>query len=137
MRIMASQEELNKLELSGLSEQKIADKLGCSRMTLYKYRKRNNCLQLMRSDRGTERKAPEEKKANYNAYHRAYPTKTRNNRRLRKIVLQVLGRRLKQGEVIHHIDGNPHNNQHNNLVICTQSYHMSVLHADRSNWNKS
>jgi hypothetical protein len=40
----------------------------------------------------------------------------------------VLGRELKNGEEVHHIDGNKRNNCKNNLVICeNRSYHL-LLH---------
>lgn len=35
----------------------------------------------------------------------------------------ALGRPLRRGEVVHHVDGNPRNNERGNLVICTQSFH--------------
>ena len=41
---------------------------------------------------------------------------------------KVLGRPLRKGEVIHHIDGNPQHNQKGNLVVCNQTYHR-LLHA--------
>ncbi len=40
----------------------------------------------------------------------------------------VLHRSPQKNEVLHHIDGNPANNNHDNLIICTQSYHISVFH---------
>jgi recombinational DNA repair protein (RecF pathway) len=46
----------------------------------------------------------------------------------RVIAEKILGRPLKSREVIHHVDCNPANNAHDNLVICpNQSYHM-LLH---------
>ena len=45
----------------------------------------------------------------------------------RIIAESVLGRQLKQNEVVHHIDGNRFNNSKNNLLICSRSYH-SWLH---------
>jgi len=39
------------------------------------------------------------------------------------IAEKVLGRSLKQGEVVHHVDGNGLNNHHKNLLICANGYH--------------
>lgn len=41
----------------------------------------------------------------------------------------ILGRKLKKGECVHHIDGNGINNANSNLMICTTSYH-SWLHNE-------
>lgn len=43
----------------------------------------------------------------------------------------VLGRRLKTGEVVHHINGDILDNRNCNLLICTRSYHNG-LHARMS-----
>jgi hypothetical protein len=40
------------------------------------------------------------------------------------IAEKVLGRKLKAGEVIHHIDFNTRNNRNDNLLICTKSFHV-------------
>lgn len=44
---------------------------------------------------------------------------------------KALGRRLKKGETVHHIDGDKKNRKNTNLVICTQSYH-NAMHARMS-----
>lgn len=41
---------------------------------------------------------------------------------------KVLGRRLRKGEHVHHIDGNKLNNNNSNLLICSNSYHQSLHH---------
>lgn len=38
----------------------------------------------------------------------------------------VLGRRLRKGEVVHHIDQNGLNNEPSNLLICTAGYHTQL-----------
>src|SRR5438552_679889 len=40
---------------------------------------------------------------------------------------RVLGRRLKRGEVVHHINGDTTDNRNKNLLVCTHGYHM-LLH---------
>jgi len=120
-----------------MSEQQIADYMGISRQTLYKLRLKYNCKRIKRTylkplinleqRKATNRKAQAAYKARLKA--QGLPvTRGRNSRELRKIALNTLGRRLKPGEVIHHIDNNPTNNNRNNLVICTQAYHRSVFH---------
>jgi hypothetical protein len=51
----------------------------------------------------------------------------------RVIAEQVLGRKLKENEAVHHIDGNRSNNTNVNLLICTRSYH-NWLHAKMQNF---
>src|SRR5512138_3070980 len=42
----------------------------------------------------------------------------------RAIAESVLGRKLKPEEVVHHIDGDKTNNSFDNLLVCTQSFHL-------------
>lgn len=39
----------------------------------------------------------------------------------RVVAEQQLGRRLRRGEVVHHIDGNPANNSPDNLEVCSSA----------------
>lgn len=41
----------------------------------------------------------------------------------RVVMERKLGRKLCKGEVVHHIDGNAHNNHPDNLMVTTQSEH--------------
>lgn len=54
----------------------------------------------------------------------------RNGRRLHvDIAEKALGKPLPRGAEVHHADGDTHNNQNSNLVICQgRAYHM-LLHA--------
>lgn len=41
-----------------------------------------------------------------------------------------IGRKLRKGEVVHHIDGNPSNNEMLNLVVCrTNREHLDTYHS--------
>ena len=44
----------------------------------------------------------------------------------RIIAEQMLGRKLNSNEVVHHIDGNKHNNEPNNLMVLTRSEHVKI-----------
>ena len=63
--------------------------------------------------------------------HKGYVVlgKVNGKRILEHIVIaeKVLGRRLKKGEMVHHINGNRSDNRNENLLICTRSYHK-LLH---------
>lgn len=48
----------------------------------------------------------------------------------RVLARNIIGRELKRNEIVHHVDGNPGNDSHNNLVICTVSYHREFLHEE-------
>lgn len=69
-------------------------------------------------------------KDGYNAMAKRPATRKNGNHRFeyQVAVEKALGRPLCKGEVVHHIDGNPQNNQNGNLVVCRQSYHL-LLHA--------
>ena len=66
-----------------------------------------------------------------------YPKKDKKNYKIKKIdgkqilyhrwiMEKHLGRKLTRSEVIHHIDGDPHNNNIENLQLLTQSDHMKL-----------
>ena len=54
----------------------------------------------------------------------------------RVIAEGVLGRQLKLGEHVHHVDGDGHNNEHSNLVICPSKAYHALLHVRSSALNE-
>jgi len=48
----------------------------------------------------------------------------------RIVAEQMLGRPLKRGEIVHHIDGNRHNNAPDNLQVMSQADHLRLHHAE-------
>lgn len=42
------------------------------------------------------------------------------------MVEKVLGRKLKKGEVVHHVDTLPSHNENKNFVVCTTGYHRQI-----------
>jgi hypothetical protein len=44
----------------------------------------------------------------------------------RRVAEEVLGRKLRKGEIVHHKDENKHNNASENLEVMTQSEHAKL-----------
>lgn len=54
----------------------------------------------------------------------------------RKIAEKKIGRKLKKGEIVHHLDGNSTNNDPDNLFVCeSQSEHILLENKIKINWN--
>lgn len=63
----------------------------------------------------------------------AKPTtyKKLHNRHEHRVVAEaMLGRPLKRGEIVHHKDGNRHNNAPDNLEIMSQAEHLRLHHQE-------
>jgi len=129
---------LDMWEDMGKSEEGIGKLLGITRQGLWKIRKVMECPVRFRSDRGIERKSIEEKRANWNEYMRNW--RKRNShpghavvrvggklvKRSRHNAAIVLGRVLRDVEVVHHIDGDVRNDSYDNLVVfANQGDHLA------------
>lgn len=53
-------------------------------------------------------------------------TKTYGRHTHRVVMEEKLGRKLKSGEIVHHIDGNRRNNHPDNLQLVTRSEHINI-----------
>jgi len=54
----------------------------------------------------------------------------------REIAEKKIGRKLKKGEIIHHLDGDSTNDDPDNLFVCeNQSEHMLLENQIKINWN--
>lgn len=52
----------------------------------------------------------------------------------RTIAESVLGRALRENEVVHHIDMDKTNNSHDNLIICQRLYHLFLHQRMQEEW---
>lgn len=131
-KIQTPKEEIEQMYLGeGLSTFKIAKKIGCHPATLFNFMQRNGIKTRGQKEslpRGAD--SPHWKGGSYvsDGYVRIKQGSSDSYKMEHVIIAErVLGRPMRKGEVVHHIDGNRSNNTNSNLLICTQSFH-SWLH---------
>lgn len=113
--------------LCELSIVKIAKIINVKHQTLYNRMKRHGMILRMQEvsmKKGKE--SPHWKGGKYTdscGYIRHGSGKHKGMLDHRLIAGEVLGRSLKQSEVVHHINENRSDNKNRNLLICTRSYH--------------
>jgi len=127
--VVITEKMLRHYEDISLGETKISEKLGLSRMGLWKIRKKMGVIRRHRCDKGILRKDPEEIRLARNKYHREYRKRMGNpghavirvnekcTKRSRHNATFVIGRILMEEEVVHHIDENVRNDSYNNLMV--------------------
>lgn len=113
----------------------IADLCKCDAMTIWKWLKKFEIPRRSQTEAIKGKKNPRWKGGKYKD-ERGYISILRPNHPhankagyIYKHILiaeKALGRFLKKGEVVHHINENPSDNRNCNLLICTQGYHVRL-----------
>jgi hypothetical protein len=65
--------------------------------------------------------------------HSDYYVRSENGKKIWvhiEVAEEKLGRKLKEKEMVHHIDGNKLNNHHNNLYVCRDRKEHQQIHSD-------
>lgn len=126
--VKVNTEDLNRLYWEcGMSVRQIADLLQVDDATLHSHMRRSGIkLRAQKQSMKTGRKSPNWKGGTYktiDGYTRLSSGKRRNMLEHRMVAEQILGRKLRTGEMVHHINGMRDDNRNINLLICTRSYH--------------
>lgn len=61
-------------------------------------------------------------------YKKTYDSKGNRINLHQKVVEDILGKKLPKGAQIHHIDGDKHNNEPSNLIVCPDQKYHHLLH---------
>ncbi|SDH25414.1 HNH endonuclease [Nitrosomonas sp. Nm132] len=122
---------------SGMSSTDVAEKLGISTTSAIKAIL-NSGLKMRGAGETTSLMARGNVSMSSHGYVRV--SEDRKSRRYEHVLIaeKAIGRKLRKGEVVHHIDCDKTNNNPSNLMICTTGYHMQ-LHARMRRhpyWNK-
>lgn len=108
----------------------IAKEVNCDRTTVWKYLKKYGIPR--RKNRGSWKGGRRKSKSGHHKYWIIYSPnhhKAMSNKYVFEHTLiaeKMLGRHLKQDEIVHHIDGNTLNNNTDNLWICNPCRHRKA-----------
>ena len=95
---------------------------GCGEMTGYTY-KHGHHTRLFTSEEQSRRGRMNDGSTQRDKGTKDSYRKVRGRHEHRTVAEEKLGRKLKKGEVVHHIDGNKRNNHPDNLEVMMQSDH--------------
>lgn len=86
--------------------------------------RRINCIRMTDTTKEKIRQSRIARRKEHGGYYKLY------GRHVHRIVAEeILGRPLQKGEVVHHIDNNPHNNSKENLMIFSSQAEHVKWHA--------
>lgn len=131
------------IEVEKLTQTKTAERLGISKNTVEKYCKKHGLKTQRTGPRNGElhtgwKGGVKYMKGYKYVYSYDHPNRTHDNYMAehRLVMEQKLGRLLDRKEVVHHIDGNPLNNQPDNLMVFgSNKEHLAVdLKGKVPNW---
>lgn len=122
---------------SGLSMPKVAEQFGCTMPTVVRALRKTGTPSRSLSD--GKSLAHRGNKGKVNGYTTV--TADKYARKLEHILIAeaALGRKLKKGECVHHINQNRSDNRRENLLICTIGYHTAIHARMRKHpeWSKT
>jgi hypothetical protein len=130
-RMFADAEKIKKLYWDEkLSHREIGSLYGCNRSLVNRYAERLGINGVVTSSRMIGEKSPNHKggtligASGYLLLRVPKKESVSCTKFVHKMIAEkALGRELKRGECVHHIDGNKLNNKNNNLLICSWLYH--------------
>lgn len=102
---------------------------GCGELTAYTF-KHGHHTRLFSSEEQARRGRMNTGKALLDTGAKNGYRKVAQRHEHRAVAEKKLGRLLRKGEIVHHVNGNKRDNSPDNLVVMTQSEHIKLHHAE-------